>query len=248
VSISVGILVALAVIAGLLKYYLFFKKRKSPGGILNSEFTYHAFIIYSNEDSRWVSQRLLPLLEEKYHLKCCIHYRDFTPGKPFQESMAESVYKSRKIIAVLSSSFLKSNYCNYELNIAKYRLLNRGDDSLVMIRIDDEDSSKLPRELRKRNFIDYTNPLERPLWEHRLLSFLNVPVNSSNPDETVQQNCDNVLNSNAFSSSDGNNSKNENDELNSVIKPTHVVYQTRVLIHHRSLSDTSSNEEQETFL
>ena len=31
VSISVGILVALTVIAGLLKYYLFFKKRRSPG-------------------------------------------------------------------------------------------------------------------------------------------------------------------------------------------------------------------------
>ena len=128
---------------------------------LSTEFSYHAFIIYSQSDSDWVSRKLLPLLEEKHGLKCCIHYRDFTPGKPFQDSMAESVYNSYKIIAVLSSNFLNSNYCSYELNIAKHRLLNRRDESLVVIRIDNEDCRKLPKELRKRNFIDYSNALER---------------------------------------------------------------------------------------
>jgi len=138
------------------------------------EFQYHAFIIYNHADTFWVTKKLLPLLEEKHHLKCCIHYRDFAPGRPFQDSMAESVYKSYKIIAVFSSNFVKSNYCSYELNIAKYRLLNRGDNSLIMIRIDEADSKNLPRELRKRNFIDYYNPLERPFWEDKVLKFLDV--------------------------------------------------------------------------
>ena len=138
------------------------------------EFDYHAFIIYNKADQVWVSSKLLPLLEEKHHLKCCVHLRDFAPGQPFQESMAESVYKSYKIIAVLSSNLLKSNYCIYELNIAKYRLLNRKDDSLIMIRVDEANSKELPRELRKRNFIDYCNPFERPFWEEKLLKFLNV--------------------------------------------------------------------------
>ena len=97
--------------------------------------------------------------------------------------MAESVYNSYKIIAVLSSNFLKSNYCSYELNIAKYRLLNRKDDCLIMIRLDKEDCRKLPRVLRKRTFIDYSNSIERPLWEDKLLRFLNVPDESSNQDE-----------------------------------------------------------------
>ena len=138
------------------------------------EFEYHAFIIYNREDSSWVVRKLLPLLEDKHHLKCCVHYRDFEPGKPFHDIMAETVYKSYKIIAVLSSNFLKSNYCNYELNLAKYRLVHRADNSLIMIRIDDADSKKLPRTLRKRNFIDYCNVLERPFWEEKLLRFLNV--------------------------------------------------------------------------
>ena len=134
-----------------------------------------------------MNRKLLPFLEERHHLKCCIHYRDFAPGKPFTESMAESVYSSYKIIAVLSSNFLKSNYCSYELNIAKYRLLNKKDDSLIIIRIDKGDCCKLPRELRKRSFIDYSNSLERPLWESKLLRFLNVEDECSKQDVAVKQ-------------------------------------------------------------
>ena len=179
------------------------------------EFEYHAFIIYNQEDSRWVTGKLLPLLEEQHHLKCCVHYRDFAPGKPFQESMAESVYNSYKVIAVLSSNFLKSTYCSYELNIAKYRLLNRRDDSLVIIRIDNEDSRKLPKELRKRNFIDYSNPLERPLWEHKLLTFLSGPDDCSDRGNTVEVNCENINSSSAFPIISINPSGSEGEDLNS---------------------------------
>lgn len=137
--------------------------------------------------------KLLPFLEEKNNFKCCIHYRDFTPGRPFQDSMAESVYNSRKIIALLSRHFLKSTYCNYELNIAKYRLLNRKDDSLIIIRIDKEDCRKLPRQLRKRNFIDYSNTLERPLWERKLLAFLSAQDDLSKQAVEVEvADCENI--------------------------------------------------------
>ena len=134
-----------------------------------------------------MDEKLLPLLEQRHHLKCCLHYRDFVPGKPFTESMAESVYNSYKIIAVLSSNFLKSNYCSYELDIAKYRLLNKKDDCLIMIRIDKEDCRKLPRALRKRTFIDYSNSLERPLWENKLLRFLNVSDGSGDQDSEKEK-------------------------------------------------------------
>lgn len=167
----IGILIGSALVAGLIKYFLCHKRRLS----LPEGFEYDAFIIYSQMDQLWISERLLPLLEERNEVKCCIHYRDFKPGKVFYDSMAECVYKSFKIIAVLSNNFFDSNYCSYELNIAKYRLLNARDDSLIMIRIDNVDREKLPRKLQKRSFIDYFNPLERPFWEKKLLKFLNAP-------------------------------------------------------------------------
>ena len=89
------------------------------------------------------------------------------------ESMAEGVYESYKIIAVFSSNFLQSNYCIYELELAQFRLLNKRDDSLIIIRIDNTDPSNLPSALRKRNYIDYSDVLERPFWKSRLLKFLN---------------------------------------------------------------------------
>ena len=61
----------------------------------------------------------------------------------------------------------------HELDLAQYRLLNRRDDSLIIIRIDKTDPSKLPPTLQKRNFIDYSDTLERPFWKGRLLKFLN---------------------------------------------------------------------------
>lgn len=159
------------------------------------EFKYYAFIIYSQKDELWLKNKILPLLEERNELKCCIHYRDFEPGKLFYQTMADSVYKSHKIIAVISRNFFASNYCNYELNIAEYRLLNERDDSLIMIRIDDVGCDKIPRKLQKRSYIDYNSLLERPFWEEKLLTFLQascadhlVTANTSN--DTKNNSCE----------------------------------------------------------
>ena len=210
-------------------------------------FAYHAFIIYSQEDSDWVTVKLLPLLENKHHLKCCVHYRDFAPGQPFQDSMAESVYRSYKIIAVLSSNFSKSSYCSYELNIAKYRLMNKEDNSLIIIRIDNEDCRKLPRELRKRNFIDYANPLERPLWETKLLTFLNVAGDCSKRGNNFEVKCDSDIKSSSAINS-RNPSRNEGEEPNGETNMTRIVNPTRPLLRRRSQSNAPSEEVRETAL
>ncbi|KAK2569475.1 Toll-like receptor 3 [Acropora cervicornis] len=76
------------------------------------EFKYHAFIIYSQKDELWLTKKILPLLEERNELKCCIHYRDFEPGKLFHQAMADCVYKSHKVIALISRNVFASNYCN----------------------------------------------------------------------------------------------------------------------------------------
>ncbi|KAJ7375788.1 Toll-like receptor, partial [Desmophyllum pertusum] len=83
--------------------------------------TYDAFIIYSTLDADWVLKNPSPALEEKHGLKCCVHYRDFTLGIPFRDNMVESVYKSRKTVAVVSNNFFNSNYCGSELDLALHR-------------------------------------------------------------------------------------------------------------------------------
>lgn len=134
-----------------------------------------------------MKNRLLRLLEGKHHLKCCVHYRDFQPGSVFYDSMAESVSKSFKIIAVYSRNFLRSHFCTYELELAKYRLLTQRDNCLVVIRIDGTNCESLPRGLRERSVIDYFSTLERPLWMVRLLRFLDVPEDSDNQNAVTGQ-------------------------------------------------------------
>ena len=151
------------------------------------DFDYDAFIIYSSKDSDWVQKRLRIPLEEKYHLKCCIHFRDFDPGGVFLESMADSVHKSFKIIAVYSKNFLESPFSMHELELAEYRQVSKQDNCLVIIRIDETDFNKLPEGLQRRSVIDYFKTVERPFWMHRLLQFLQVLENSDNQDAVTEQ-------------------------------------------------------------
>ena len=134
-----------------------------------SGFKFDAFIIYSSTDETWVKKKLLTILEKKHNIKCCIHYRDFLPGVPFVQNMAQSVYNSRKTIAVVSKSFLSSNYCNEELNIALHRLVERGDNSVIVLKLDDVEDSKLPVELRCRSYIDFTKATDKKTWEYKLV-------------------------------------------------------------------------------
>lgn len=159
--------------------------------ISSADFKFHAFIIYNKEDESWVQKKLLRLLEEEHSLKICIHYKDFTPGVPFVDSMAESVYASYKIIAVFSSNFIQSKYCKYELDLAKYRLLNKRDNCLIIVRIDKTDFKTLPRELQCRNCIDYADLTERRFWKRKLLKFLNVPEDPGNEGTEIEEDHDN---------------------------------------------------------
>ena len=144
-------------------------------------FQYDAFIIYSSGDTQWMKKYLLPLLEGKLDLKCCIHYRDFVPGIPLVECVFQSVYASRKTVAVVSKNVFRSRWCQYELQVAFYRRLKLRDDSLIFIKLDDFDTKELPfKELRGRYptlpYIDCSNSAKDKTWETKLVNFLKVPV------------------------------------------------------------------------
>ena len=150
---------------------------------------YHAFIAYSNKDKPW-ADKILKLLEGKYHLKCCIHYRDFPVGRNFQDSMAASVYQSHKVIALFSKHFVNSDHCPYELNVAIGRQVENRDCSLVVIRIDGVDFKHLPSELRERSLIDYNDILQRPLWKKNLLEFLKSPLQAESHSDNGENGSD----------------------------------------------------------
>ncbi|CAH3143421.1 unnamed protein product [Porites lobata] len=211
VTILIGILTGLVLVVGLLAYILRSKRRKKAP--VPSDYKYHVFIIYNNEDKLWM-KKLLTFLEEKHNLKCCVHYRNWIIGRPFRDNMVESVNNSYKVIALFSSNSIKSNNVSYELGLAIDREEKSGDHSLALIRIDGVNFEELPSKLRNKTLIDYEDPSQRPIWKRKLLEFLDLAHNDDNNNSDDNQvNINNGVTRTRFSRLDSTTSNDSQTPL-----------------------------------
>lgn len=101
---------------------------------------FHAFVSYSQRNVEWVKGQLIPKLEGEedadgahHGLRVCHHERDFTPGRPIMENILQCVEKSRRCIFVLSSDFVRSEWCHYELCFANHQRVTRGFNSVILV-------------------------------------------------------------------------------------------------------------------
>ncbi|KAM4581567.1 toll-like receptor 21 [Odontesthes bonariensis] len=95
---------------------------------------YDAFISYNSSDEDWVMDQLLPKLEGNgSSFKLCLHHRDFELGRDIVDNIVNAVYSSRKTICVVSRSFLRSEWCSLEIQLASYRLFDEHRDVLLLV-------------------------------------------------------------------------------------------------------------------
>ncbi|XP_026875264.2 toll-like receptor 21 [Electrophorus electricus] len=95
---------------------------------------YDAFISYNSADEKWVMEKLLPNLEGNgSSFKLCLHHRDFEPGRYIVDNIVSAVYNSRKTVCVISQSFLRSEWCSLEIQMASYRLFHEMQDVLLLV-------------------------------------------------------------------------------------------------------------------
>ena len=118
-----------------------------------------------------MDKELLSLLLEN-QVNYCVHHLHFELGKAFVESMVESVYQSRKVLVVWSGNYASSKYCKQELDYAIQRSFQNSDCSVVVIKLDRTDRRQLPKPLRAKTFLDYSDSVERKGWEKRLITHL----------------------------------------------------------------------------
>ena len=87
------------------------------------EMTYDAFLSYSSCDREWVRGSLLKLLEDNGY-KICYDERDFQFGRNLFQEIERAVYTSHKVLAVVTSDYLKSHWCmeEYWLTYEKYSI------------------------------------------------------------------------------------------------------------------------------
>ena len=146
---------------------------------------YDAFVCYNNMDEHFVVRDLVPYLENNLNNrqghKLCVHYRDFAVGASIAESIITAIDNSKRVIMVLSDSFLDSEWCQYEFQTAHHRLLREKKNRIIMILLDEINNDKLDKELKlylkTRTYvkigdpwfwqkIEYAMPERMPAQEH----------------------------------------------------------------------------------
>ncbi|XP_030068510.1 toll-like receptor 13 [Microcaecilia unicolor] len=129
-------------------------------------FKYDAFVSYNSYDEAWVLQELLPNLETNNpsSFRLCLHHRDFELGRDIVDNIVDSIYQSRKTICIISRSYLQSEWCSLEIQLASYRLFDELKDVLVLIfleKIPDRELSvyhRMRKVMLKKTYINW--PLE----------------------------------------------------------------------------------------
>ncbi|XP_041665330.1 toll-like receptor 13 [Cheilinus undulatus] len=132
------------------------KKRKGDPHL------YDAFISYNVEDEAWVYREMLPVLEGEQGWRLCLHHRDFQPGKPIIENITDAIYSSRKTICVISRSYLRSEWCSREIQMASFRLFDEKKDVLILLFLEEIPSRKLSPYYRMRKLVKKRTYLSWP--------------------------------------------------------------------------------------
>ncbi|NWI69620.1 TLR1 protein, partial [Todus mexicanus] len=143
---------------------------------------FHAFISYSERDSLWVKNELIPNLEKgEGRVQLCQHERNFIPGKTIVENIINCIEKSYKSIFVLSPNFVQSEWCHYELYFAHHKLFSENSNSLILILLEPIAPHVIPARyhklkalMAKRTYLEW--PKERskhPLFWANLRAAIN---------------------------------------------------------------------------
>ena len=99
-----------------------------------SKYAFDAFVCYCCKDHKFVFNQLIPALEggeNPYRL--CIHDRNFRPGAYIAENILAAIESSRITIMVVSKSFVRSKWCEFEVNAAQHQHLRGINKKIIAV-------------------------------------------------------------------------------------------------------------------
>ncbi|KAM4703039.1 uncharacterized protein WCC33_011610 [Rhinophrynus dorsalis] len=157
-------------------------------------YKYDAFVSYNTHDEEWVYKVMLPMLENcnpSSALRLCLHHRDFQVGRDIIDNIVDSIHNSRKTICVISRSYLQSEWCSLEMQLASYKLFDEMRDVLVLIfleNIPDRELStyhRMRKVMLKKTYISWpSDPEAQKLFWAKVTEALS---GRSSPEEDISQ-------------------------------------------------------------
>ncbi|XP_034534744.1 toll-like receptor 13 [Notolabrus celidotus] len=143
----------------LLMAFLYDSRKRRQGA---PHLAYDAFVSFNVHDEAWVYGEMLPVLEGEQGWRLCLHHRDFQPGKPIIENIMDAIYSSRKTICVISRSYLQSEWCSREFQMASFRLFDEQKDVLILLFLEEIPDQHLSPYYRMRKLVKKRTYLSWP--------------------------------------------------------------------------------------
>nr|XP_019921215.2 toll-like receptor 4 [Crassostrea gigas] len=111
-------------------------------------FSYDVYVSYSDVDYPWLIQNLYPKFE-KMNLKTWLKDKDSTPGSWESEEIVNCINMSRKVMFIVSESFLDIGWSSFAVQMAiTHAFHNHRQGSIVVIIKDELPLDKLPNEIK----------------------------------------------------------------------------------------------------
>ncbi|XP_033107376.1 toll-like receptor 13 [Anneissia japonica] len=154
---------------------------EGPPPIDGVQIRYDAFISYNSKDVDWVLKSVLPTLEgPEFNFRLCVDFRDFVVGEAIADNISNAIKYSRKMLIVVTKNFVKSEWCYFEMEMARTRMFENHEDIFVVVILEHVASRKIPtllqKILRKKTYIEWTdNPDGQKVFWTRLAAALNTP-------------------------------------------------------------------------
>lgn len=133
-------------------------------------FLYDAFVSYCEHNREWVLDEFIPNVERRESINVCLHERDFQVGYGILENIVSCMDRSKCLLLVISESFLLSQWCQFEMNLAQHRLLETRREKLIIVLLEDIPVRKQPKTLK---------------YLMRTKTYIKWPQNGSNDERAI---------------------------------------------------------------
>ncbi|XP_033112181.1 toll-like receptor 2 [Anneissia japonica] len=156
-------------------------QNEGPPPIDGVQIRYDAFVSYNSKDRDWVLKSALPILEgPEFNFRLCVDFRDFLVGGVIADNISDAIKYSRKMLIVVTKNFAKSEWCYFEMEMARTRMFDDHEDILVVVILEHVASRNMPtllqKILRKKTYIEWTeNSDGQKVFWTRLAAALNTP-------------------------------------------------------------------------
>ncbi|XP_076441209.1 uncharacterized protein LOC143280450 [Babylonia areolata] len=170
-SFSVG-LVLTVILAALFMFFLWRKRLVFALKVVyyflpyedNDGRRYDAFVSYVLEDAdeSFVHTDLRPKLENDMGFSLCLHQRDFTLGEVISDSILDALENSRRFILILTPSYLRNEWAEFEFQRAFHEMLKRRIRIIPIILEDLNVCPDQPLNTTLQTILDSVTPIQYP--------------------------------------------------------------------------------------